>query len=442
MTRIRVRIAAVLTGLSATIVFAQGNELGTIRQRAPEFMYLKDDGKAVDNERVPFPTDLRGRLVVMMFWRSSSQEAMQWLKDVNGLVTKHKDEGARLVTFALESKESAEKALTEVQLDVSRTWYGTGTRGANIAYAALSQPYIVLIDPLGRIAWRGHPADRLEERMLDVLALTPAYGANSAWVGMMLKNAERAIDGGELARGFTLAHQVALSTDCSSADREKAVQLMQKAGDGAKTWLEQAVKMEREGNPDEAARIVAEISVRFERGKPMCDGDPRPSEPSSGSNENSGDRTARQAADNEIGRMNASREMKEKIRDALKNVRGQVDLEQAELLEELNQFDEAIDAYRQIVEKYEDSKPAEDAQKSLDRLLKDPAAREKVAQARTEELAAVWLDIGDRFLSIKQPEQAKEQFSRILEQAPKTIAAKRAKERLEELAKSVDAAKP
>ncbi len=442
MTRFRVLTAALLAGVCATLVMAQGIQLGTIRQRAPEFKYLKDDGKEVDDERVPFPADLRGRLTVMVFWRSTSQEAMQWLKDVNDLVAKHKAEGARLVTFSMEGKEAVEKALSDVQLEVARSWYGSGTRGANIAYSALSHPYVVLIDPLGRIAWRGHPNDRLEERMLDVLALTPAYGANSAWTGMMLKNAERALDSGDLARGFTLAHLVALSTDCDSADREKALQLMQKADDGAKTWLEQAVKLERDGNLEEAARIVAEISVRFERGKPMCNGDPRPSEPTSGSNENSGDRTARQAADNEIGRMNASREMKEKIRDALKNVRGQADLELAEMLEELNQFDGAIDLYRQIVEKYEDSKPAEDAQKALDRLLKDPAAREKVTTARNEELASVWLDIGDRFARIKRADQAKEQYQKILDQLPQTLAAKRAKERLEELAKTADAARP
>lgn len=423
--------AGLLSGLLVGNVLAQ--DMPAIGRAAPEIHYFKDNGDQPDEERVPFPQNYRGRVLVMYFWRTTSTESVRWLKDVADLCKRYEKQGVRLVGFTYEKKEKVDPVLTEGQVEINDRWYGPGTRSYQQACGAWMHPYVVIVDSFGKIAWRGHPAERLEERIEDVLAAAPPYGADSSWIESKLREANRALDTGDLGRAYTLANDVRLVTDCGSSEHEKATSMMDSIEEKARAWLTKAVDLEREGKIDEAARIVAEISARFAvRNKVLCPGDSRPqgNQPSGGSN---APRDIRTEAENEIGRMNADRKLKEAIRAAVKNARGALQNDLAADLIELKQYDDAAAIYKDVIKNFEETQAAEAAKRALKQWEEDPQLRAEVEAARKEKLARIWLALGEHYTRLKMMDRAREQYQKILDEAGDSQTARRAKQRLDEM---------
>lgn len=109
--------------------------------------------------------DLTGRLVLIVFWTTTSPPCLRVIPEFNAL---HKKLGDKIAIVAL----SSEKENTVLQMDGPRIEYysavDTQARLQN-AFGVTTVPHAVLIDATGLVRYLGHPA-ALTEKFLEALA--------------------------------------------------------------------------------------------------------------------------------------------------------------------------------------------------------------------------------------------------------------------------------
>jgi len=141
----------------------------------------------------------------------------------------------------------------------------------------------------------------------------------------------------------------------------------------------------------------------------------------------------REAVETEIGQLQGDAYTKRIIAKAVDNARGELECERAEELLAAQQFTEAREAYRNVVERYPDTAAAERAQQSLDRLATDPDLRAAMKKVQAAEQAERWYDIGSRFARSELFDMAREYLEKVIQEYPASTAAEQARARLKEL---------
>jgi hypothetical protein len=307
---------------------------------------------------------------------------------------------------------------------------------------ALSDPYVALVDPRGVLVWRGVPDDRLEQRLADLIERSKPPLGDQRWLDRRYRKAERFLNQGDYGRAFTVARDLFRMTDDSHAEHSKSEALMPRCVEAAERGLTEAIQAERDGDLEEAARIVAQIAVRFHDPDEAEGGDrDRPGQGQGPGQRNRQNESINRRAELEIGRMNGNRELKALIREARNNAEGELQIDYAKDYEDDDFYIEAKRIYEDVVEDFEDTDAAKEAKRRLRRIERDKSIREKVAQRRARDQAVRWLDIGERFATLKMYDEARERFERIITEHSDTVAAERAKELLAELPKP-NAGKP
>ena len=223
-------------------------------------------------------------------------------------------------------------------------------------------------------------------------------------------------------------------TDEGHSVHGRAEALMARCEESAGEWLREAIQAERDKKYEEAARIVAEIAVRFEDPEADEEDDRRDR---GGSRDRRDDGIQRQA-EREIGRMNGDRILKGLIREAQQNARAELLNDRAANLEEDDYYLDAKRIYEEVLEEYEDTEAAKEAKKRLRRIERDDGIQKKIAERRAAEEAVRWLGIADHYAAFEFHAEAREKYQAIIKKHPDTTAAVRAKERLAELPESSD----
>jgi tetratricopeptide (TPR) repeat protein len=397
-----------LAGCALAVLGATGPALAQyIGQPAPE-VKLRLEGSRED-ETTFFIREARGRVLVLFFWRSTSPESIEAFSIINAISKKYRDHGVYLVSVAPEKKEAQEKVRKDKDLQVTGYVYGPGWADL---YAVMSFPYAFIIDPMGIVAWKGHPEDDLDERIAEQLQRTPPIGADQEALEAKLKLAEELKAKSEYARAYTLARFVEMVTDKAPSDtlHQKAKSLQDRLVEDAKKWIEDARKAQRAGEYAKACRIVAEISVRF--ATEQKEGPVR-------------DLVA--DADTEIGRLRGANETKDMADRAVDLARGELKNEEAADLEAARDYLGALKIYRGVAEDYQKVEAGKVAQAAIDRIAKDPKIQAAIRDARARQNADRMLAMAERFTHLKMPDEARETYDRILREHPRTPAADRAR---------------
>ncbi len=414
-------LLSMLLAIVGAVAAAAQTEIVPIGKPAPEFPIAAKDrqrgGNRDDIEMFNVQERLAGRLAIFYFWRTTSTYSIDLFKKFSELVKKYQPRGVAFLSISSDNADRVEELINDGKVEIfpggsdddPRNFFGTPYRTTQMAFGAMTHPYLVVVDPWGRIMWRGSPPDDLDTFIAELVEETNPRGGDERWLSRKLREARKLLDAGELGKAYSLAKLVSQLTDENNQRHGEATGLMTQIEGKAEAWLSKAVQLEHEGKRDEAARIVAEISVRI------------------------AETDIARKAENEIGRMRGDRRMKEAIRKALDEVRAEVELERARLLAEDGLFDEALEAYRKIAKTFKKTQAARIAKAERKKLLTDPAMRRKVEAARARAQARRWLDIAQRYEQLGMTSQARDYFQKIVDQHPDAPVARQARERLEAL---------
>ncbi|MBL8880191.1 MAG: redoxin domain-containing protein [Phycisphaerales bacterium] len=348
----------------------------------------------------------KGKIVVLFFWRTTDSASIEAIPTVNEIYKDMSRSGIIVVGISGEEREKVEPVATGkgVQFPFA---FGAATLIRDFEIASF--PNVLIVDPAGNLAWRGHPADDLKERIKTQRTRTPPIGSESKTLNNKLKKSEAALGKGQIGRAYTLAKSVKDVVENGTPLSEQSKALMDKAEEAAKKAIEEIKQDIRAGKNDEACRRLADLSTRF-----------------------SGQEVAR-LADEEVARMRADNKTKNVMKKAIDNARGEMRNDEAEELAASSQFLEAVEAYKEVTEKYADTDAALEAKKAMEHINSDAGIQQKIKAARDNEEAERWLDLAERFEKCDLKDQAKVLFEKIVSQHPKTLAASRAKKKLEEL---------
>ena len=408
----------------------------TIGQKVPIDLKVSMAGEEGKDERYLF-RDLRGSIAVFYFWRSNNLRSVEALSQLESLGREFREKGVRILSATADTEEKINKDMADHEFGFfnERLWNGISLYHLLGAY---SDPYVVIVGPRSRVLWRGQPDQRMSERITDLVELTNPPLGDEEGLNARLRKASRFFDQRECGRAYTIAKELYDMTDDSHSMHGRAEALMARCDQMGHDLLREAIQKEKDGELEEAARIVAEIAVRFEQ--PEDDDTDRRRDHGSSSGGNTArdgrQESVQRQAEFEVGRMNGNRELKGLIRDAMKEARGRLLIDQAADLEADDYYLYAKTLYDEVVEKYEDTDAAKEAKKLLQRIRRDPEILKKIAQRRAREEAMLWLDIADRFVGIELYDQAREKYQAIIKDYPDTTAAVRAKQRLSDLPKS------
>lgn len=432
---------AMLAAILLIAAPASAQRIATIGKEIPDVKWPRTGGERDGrNEEGDFWLfrSLRGSVAVFYYWRSSNLHSVEVLTEIKDLHQQFRNRGVRFVSITVDEEDQAERILTEKEAEFFRHYFFKSP-GAYYHLGALSDPYVALVDPRGVLAWRGVPDNRLEQRLADLVERTKPPLGDQRWLDQRYRKAERFLNQGDYGRAYTVARDLFRMTDDSHAEHSKSEALMPRCVEAAERGLTEVIQAEREGDLKKAARIVAQIAVRF-HDPDEAEGEDR-NRPGQGQGQGPGQRNRQNESINrraelEIGRMNGNRELKALIREARNNAEGELQIDYAKDYEEDDFYLEAKRIYEEVVEDFKDTDAAKEAKQRLRRIEQDEKIREKIAQRRARDQAVRWLDIGERFAALKMYDEARERFERVIAEHPDTVAAERAKVLLADLPKS------
>ena len=412
---------------------AYAQRIATIGKEVPDIkLRWNRQGDRQDEEFYLFRT-LRGGIALFYYWRSSNLDSVERLAEMEALHRKYAAKGVRFISVTADNEDKLNEVMEEKEFGFFR-YHFWQSPGAYYYLGALSDPYVVLIDPRGRLAWRGVPDERFEQRLQDLIECTKPPIGDQQWLDRRFRKAERFFDQREFGRAHSTARELLQITDEGHSVHGRAEALMARCEESAVEWLREAIQAERDKKYEEAARIVAEIAVRFEDPEADEEDDRRDR---GGSRDRRDDGIQRQA-EREIGRMNGDRILKGLIREAQQNARAELLNDRAANLEEDDYYLDAKRIYEEVLEEYEDTEAAKEAKKRLRRIERDDGIQKKIAERRAAEEAVRWLGIADHYAAFEFHAEAREKYQAIIKKHPDTTAAVRAKERLAELPESSD----
>jgi hypothetical protein len=424
------------TALTAVLLIsasAYAQRIATIGKEVPDIkLKWNRQGDKKDEEFYLFRT-LRGGIALFYYWRSANLDSVERLSEMEALYRKYAEKGVRFISVTADDEDKLNEVMKEKELGFFRYLFWQAP-GAYYYLGALSDPYVVLIDPRGRLAWRGVPDKRFEQRLQDLIDYTKPPIGDQQWLDRRFREAERFFDQREFGRAYSTARELFQITDVGHNVHGRAEALMARCEESAAEWLREAIQAERDKDYEKAARIVAEIAVRFADPEADEEADRR----DQGGSRDRRDEDIQRQAEGVIGRMNGDRTLKALIREAQENAKAELLNDGAANLEEDDHYLDAKGIYEEVLKEYKDTEAAKEAKKRLRRIERDDEIQKKIAERRAAEEAVRWLDIADHYAEFEFYPEAREKYQAIIKDHPDTVAAVRAKERLAELPEPSD----
>lgn len=398
-------------GLGSAMAHAQ-----KVGMPAPEVrVTLVGDGNqsADRKEEELLINDLRGRIVVLFFWRHNDPASLEAAPKVYQLYQNFRAQGVALYMIQPNRQDNAEEQRREY--DLAR--HGWGNAFSTI-YQVVAYPYCFIVDPHGIVAWKGHPLDNLEQRLKDQIARTPPIGADAAALEDKLARALQMQAKGEIGRAYTLTRRVAGVTSEGDTMHDKAQGQLERLREAARKWLDECREAQRSGDPKKAAKIAADVSVRF--------ANDRKDAPES---------SLVADADTEIGKLRGGMDTKEIVDRAVENARGEMRNDEAAELEITRDYALALRIYRGVFDDFPKTPAGEAARDAIERILADSRVMTKIRSDRVNSQADRWISIAERYQRVQMYAEARAQLEKVLKDFPRTPAATRAREMLKSLPK-------
>jgi hypothetical protein len=396
---IRLLAGAVLAGVLAA---ASAQEVG---ERAPDLELRGGEGE--QSSSVPLLERYKNRIIVLVFWRSIDAGSVELFPMLNALHENYLKRGVVLIGLTDEKKEKADATYKGKE---GKFTHYTGINPED-PYRFPAPAYAYIIDIHGNIAYaRFHAGSGLEERIKEVMAKGPPVGADEQSVKLRVTKLAQLLNKGDLGRAYTIFRDLkAVVEEKEGPLAEQLQQLDEQFKQGAQAWLKRARDQVTVRDYKPACRALAELDVRFV------------------------DSDIQEEVDREIGRLQGDNNTKEMIRQALDNAEGELRNDDAAALEESRLYLDALEVYREVTEEYEGTEAAKVARSAIERLNSDPAVQQDIQKLKAAEQAERGYDLGDRFARVDLFDLARQQFEKVVREHPDTLAAKKARDRLDNL---------
>ena len=369
-----------------------------IGQEAPE---IGVPGWFGDGDR-PSLAKYRGKIIVLTFWRSNDDASREALPTLNKLHSHFSSKGVKFIAFTPEDKQPLEEFFKQNEIE-HQVAYGVPIPSQ---YEVTSLPRTFLIDPAGRLAWRGDPEDDLEYRIERQIRHTPPPGSNAKALRKRLARVTGALDDGKLMRTYTLAKDLAADADEGTSVAKRADELIAEVEKAVEDWVDEAKQAINDDDPEDGCRKIAELTVRLE-----------------------GSKIAGKAK-TELRRLRRNKKLKPLLDAALANARAGRLHDRGLGLEAGGRYAQAVEAYRGVIEQYTQTEAAKTAKKSLDRINASKRIQAALKKSREAVEADRWIEIGDRYTRVDMKEQARAYYKKVVKEHPKSAAAPKARERL------------
>ncbi|MFN0057617.1 MAG: redoxin domain-containing protein, partial [Planctomycetota bacterium] len=418
----------------------QGSSIG---KRALDFYFTQDNNQ----DAIKWDwDDQRGWYTVMFSWRTTNAQSIALYEKLHGALAQWRAKGVKIFGVCSDTKELFDEFTRDRPLGAfeQHIWGRVLSEAFNLGH----EPSIIIIDQFGIIRWRGDANDRWEERLEWFMEGSPPLSADAKYIGQLMRDAEKAESAGDFGKAYTFAKFTEQITDNGSSDNSRAASLKDKLEGRAVEWMKEAVAANAAGDHEKAARIIAQIVVRFGRDPEEDDGTRRilnQPQRQQGAGDKQDTRTQLiKDTEAEMAQMYADRKVRDLIETQRKNARAEVANEWAEQLERRDHLEMARTVYKATKEKFKDTDAAKTAEgakaaeAAYDRLMKDKKALSSIEAARAEEMGFRYYDLGERYEQTGLYDLAREHYEKVLKDYAKTRIAPWAKKQLDKLPASDD----
>lgn len=374
--------------------------------------------KTTDN-RTLTSASVAGKLVVVHFWSIRSRPSVKAAPLLTELHKQHSERGVQFLGICMDplSNEQAKTASKQLKF----TWFQTVEHGdadsrLSSQWNVRSVPQAVLISPKGAVLWRGHPA-ALDKPLTKAFAEHPPKPVAMIDYEVAvesLQHAELYVELGEFTEAFAAIEAISPKIMPDAAMKQLAQKInKQIAPDTSdKARLLRAAKA---NHPDAITRLDALRNAK------LLVGTQATMPPTT--NQSNANTQTEPATNHGNSHSNVS--------EAILISR----LRLAERYAKAGNDIQAYDVYAWIVDKAGRTAIGNEAAKLVAKFEADPAFMARHRVVTQQRKAEAQLDIAEQLNKLKQIEQARVAYMKVIENYPRTVAAAKAQIQLEKLPK-------
>lgn len=397
-------LLAIVAALGGAAALAQ-LEKGTVAPDLDAKQWFNTDGEPLSLQ------DTRGMITVLYFWVSYHEGGKYFFDDLSTFENSEGQElGVRIIGLT-----SGDAKRTEPLLKKHKVFFpvGVGSK-SDEEYRVQFWPYMVIVDPEGKVAWSGSPAsfDEAATALREILANTPPSRTHP-------KAAREARLAYQAAREALAAARYGQALKSTRRALEKAM-----TGDTLKTHCQELMDLleaiardhvaqgARAANTDDWPEAVKQLRLvtRYFR-----------------------DTDAYRVAKERLEALSKDHEEVRKLLGdlaGLEEARG--DIKRARELIAAQRFGAAFELLEAVVEDFPDSAEADLSQSMLDRMKADARVMREVTDFKASKDCKEWIASARTYIAARKYETAKKLLRRVMDEYPDS---KYAEEALQELAK-------
>lgn len=411
----RAVLAVCVCAMLSGAVFAQEKE--NEKDSGPEKGSYAPDIEAKEwiNTDEPISlSEMRGMSVVLFFWVSwheGGESILPLMNLVNSAIGRSR--GVYMIGLT-----DATKARIADTLKKEKVFFPVGVESKSAEeYKVPTFPYVVIIDPRGRIAWKGWPGtgggDTLVKEIMEALADTPAtktHPAEAALAEKALKEARQSLRAEDYQEAFTSAREAeehALMGDPLRMRCQDMLELIEALG---RDQLAQAEQAAAEKRFEDAVGLLRGVGRDF-KGMEVA-------------------KSARRKLD-------ALKKKYPEVAKVLERSNESVlaENELARALKEMRKKDigKACVRLESVISDYPATEAAGKAKTVLERVQKNPALMDHVRDYKASRECESLLSAARAYVQAGQPNKAKDAYRKIISDHGDTIYAEEAARRLTEL---------
>lgn len=393
------RILTTLAALAALALLA-GSNAASAKEVAPgdEAPEIKAQGW-LNSDPLKLEA-LRDKIVVVEFWATWCPPCRTSIPHLIKLHDAYKDKGVVVIGLTDEGAADIASFVTKMKMT-----YPVGTdSGSGNTYGVRGIPTAFIVAPGGKVVWRGHPMNGLDEAVADALKETPPVlvkPEDEARGKALLLEAEAAYAKKDYAGAATASKQV---TEIKGTFDAKAK---------AQAKLDEIEKLAAEELKAAIGKDTLTAYREAQRIAKAYDGTPTAA--------TAGTVAAKLAEDPAVVAAQQAKDDEAKAAGLLE--------EAAAVLKQGNSAD-ALAAYEKLAAEFPDTKAGAEAAKKVGELKGDKDLMAKLNQDKQDKAARSLLSMAKSYYTNKRYQQAQATLKKLLESYPKADAAGEARELL------------